>query len=114
MDLYLELERKIEELNKSIEEAKTLGIEYNNAEYKYKTTLRIEALKLKNNQQMPVTLINQIIFGVPEVARLRLERDKAETLYNSAKDKTNVLKLQVRVIDLYLFLLTMYYKCSTI
>ena len=99
MDLYNELQDKIEQLNKSIEEAKTLGIAYNNFEYKYKIKLRIEALKLKNNQQMPVTLINQIIYGVPDVAELRLARDKAETLYNSAKDKTNVLKLQVRVLD---------------
>lgn len=99
MDLYNELQEKIEQLNQSIEEAKNLGLNYNDSEYKYKVQLRIEALKLKNEKQMPVTLINQIIYGVPQVAELRLERDKAETLYNSAKDKINVLKLQIRVLD---------------
>ena len=99
MDLYNELQEKIGQLNQSIEDTKKLGLNYNESEYKYKVQLRIEALKLKNEKQMPVTLINQIIYGVPQVAELRLERDKAETLYNSAKDKINVLKLQIRVLD---------------
>ena len=99
MDLYNELQEKIELLNNSIEEAKMLGLNYNKCEYEYKIKLRVEALKLKNDQQMPVTLINQIIYGVPEVAELRFKRDKAETLYNSEKDKINILKLQIRILD---------------
>ena len=69
------------------------------AEYEYKVKLRIEALKLKNDENMAITLINQIIYGVPEVAILRRKRDEAETLYNVAKDKVNVLKLQIRILD---------------
>ena len=99
MDLYNELQEKIDILNKSIEECKTLGLKYNEAEYRYKIKLRIEALKLKNNEDMAVTLINQVIYGVPEVAELRLARDKAETLYNTQKDKVNILKLQIRILD---------------
>lgn len=99
MDLYNELQEKIEELNQSIEQAKIKGVEYNNAEYEYKVKLRIEALKLKYDDNMPVTLINQIIYGVPEVAELRKARDIAETMYESAKEKTNTLKLQVRILD---------------
>ena len=99
MDLYNELQEKIDILNKSIEECKALGLKYNEAEYKYKIKLRIEALKLKNNEDMAVTLINQVIYGVPEVAELRLARDKAETLYNTQKDKVNILKLQIRILD---------------
>lgn len=99
MDLYNEIQEKIEQLNKSIEDCKTLGIEYNVAECQYKIKLRVEALKLKYDNDMPVTLINQVIFGVPEVAELRLKRDKAETMYNTAKDKVNILKLQIRILD---------------
>jgi len=99
MDLYNELQDKIQELNDSIEDCRQKGIEYNEAEYQYKITLRIEALKLRNDENMPVTLINQIIFGVPEVADLRRKRDIAETMYESAKDKSNTLKLQVRILD---------------
>lgn len=95
MDIYNELQDKIDQLNLSIEEAKQKGLEYNKAEYEYKVKLRIEALKLKNDESMAVTLINQVIYGVPEVAYLRRKRDEAETLYNSAKDKINILKLQI-------------------
>ena len=99
MDLYNELQEKIELLNESIEETKKAGLKYNDCEYQYKIKLRVEALKLKYDQDMPVTLINQIIYGVPEVAELRRKRDQAETLYESAKDKTNILKLQIRILD---------------
>lgn len=99
MDLYNEIQEKIEQLNKSIEECKTLGIKYNETECQYKIKLRVEALKLKYDNDMPVTLINQVIYGVPEVAELRLKRDKAETMYNTAKDKVNILKLQIRILD---------------
>ena len=99
MDLYNELMEKIDQLNESIEETKQKGLEYNKAEYEYKVKLRVEALKLKNDEDMAVTLINQVIYGVPEVAYLRRKRDEAETLYNVAKDKVNVLKLQIRILD---------------
>lgn len=99
MDLFLEIQDKINELNKAIDECKNLGLNYNKCEYEYKIKLRVEALKLKNDLQMPVTLINQVIYGVPEVSELRFKRDKAETLYNSMKDKINVLKLQIRILD---------------
>lgn len=99
MDLYNDLQDKIQELNESIDDLKIKGVDYNNAEYFYKIKLRIEALKLKYDENMPVTLINQIIFGVPEVAELRKKRDIAETLYETAKERTNTLKLQVRILD---------------
>ena len=99
MDLINELQLKIEELNQALVEMGKNGIEYNNAEYSYKVKLRIEALKLKYDSNMPVTLINQIIYGVPEIADLRLKRDIAETKYETAKEKVNTLKLQIRIID---------------
>lgn len=99
MDIYNELQEKIIELNSCIEDARNKGIQYNKAEYEYKVKLRLEALNLKYEEDMPVTLINQVIYGVPEVAELRLKRDKAQTIYETAKEKVNILKLQVRILD---------------
>ena len=99
MDIYNELQEKIIELNKCIEDTRNKGILYNNAEYEYKVKLRLEALNLKYEEDMPVTLINQVIYGVPEVAELRLKRDKAQTIYETAKEKVNILKLQIRILD---------------
>ena len=56
-----------------------------NKEKDYKICLRQEALKLRSENNMPVSLINQIIYGVPEVAEKRFERDVAETMYNTCQ-----------------------------
>ena len=48
---------------------------------------------------MPVTLIAQIIYGVPEVAELRFKRDVAETIYQTNLEHINKTKLLIRIID---------------
>ena len=50
-------------------------------------------------ENMAVTLINQIIYGIPEVANKRFKRDVAEAMYNTAQESINVLKLQIRVLE---------------
>ena len=65
----------------------------------YKICLRQEALKLRNEKNMPVTLINQIIYGIPEVASKRFERDVAETKYQTSQESINATKLQIRIIE---------------
>lgn len=99
MDLYNELEYKIKELNTSIDLLRRTGNEFAEAERDYKIILRQEALKLRTEKNMPVTLINQIIFGVPEVADKRFKRDVAEAMYETNKENVMSLKLQIRVIE---------------
>jgi hypothetical protein len=48
---------------------------------------------------MAVTLIDKIVYGVKEVADLRLERDIAEVLYNTNMEHINSTKLQLRILD---------------
>lgn len=48
---------------------------------------------------MPVTLISQIIFGVPEVASKRFERDIAEAMYQSNQEHINATKLKLRILE---------------
>ena len=48
---------------------------------------------------MPVTLISQIIFGVPEVADKRFKRDIAETMYQTNQEYINTTKLQLRILE---------------
>ena len=69
------------------------------AERDYKICLRQEALKLRTENDMPVTLINQVIYGVPEVAEKRFKRDVAETTYNSNLEHINVTKLKLRLLE---------------
>ena len=71
MDLYNDLQQKIKELNISIKKLRETGTEYAEAEKEYKITLRQEALKLRAEKGMPVTLIQQVVYGVPDVAEKR-------------------------------------------
>ena len=48
---------------------------------------------------MPVTLISQIIYGVPEVADKRFKRDIAETMYQTNLEFINTTKLQLRLLE---------------
>jgi len=48
---------------------------------------------------MPVTLINQIIYGVQEVANLRFDRDVKEAIYQANLESINSTKLKLRILE---------------
>lgn len=98
-DLYNELNQKIKELNISIQSLRKTGTEYAEAEKEYKIKLREEALKLRAEKGMPVTLIQQVVYGVPEVASKRFNRDVKEAVYQANQEAINSIKLQIRVIE---------------
>ena len=99
MDLYNELQQKIKELNISIKKLRETGTDFAEAERDYKITLRQEALKLRAEKGMPVTLIQQVVYGVPEVANKRFQRDVKEAIYNANQEAIMSTKLQIRIIE---------------
>ncbi len=99
MDLINDLNDLIIRLNQSIKLLKKYGTELADAEMQYKITLRQEALKLRAEKGMAVTLINQVVYGVPEVATKRYKRDVAEAMYQTAQEEINSIKLQMRIIE---------------
>lgn len=98
MDLYEEIQRLMAELTASIKKLRTNGANLAEAERDYKITLRTEALMLRAND-MPVTLINQVIYGVPEVAKMRFKRDVEQANYDANKEHINVTKLKLRILE---------------
>lgn len=98
-DLYNELNQKIKELNISIQSLRKTGSEFAEAEMDYKIKLREEALKLRAEKGMPVTLIQQVVYGIPEVAQKRYMRDLKEAVYSANQEAINSIKLQIRVIE---------------
>lgn len=99
MNLFNEIQQLIQELNTSISLLARYGRDLAVKERDYKIILRQEALKLRTENNTPVTLINQVIYGVPEVASKRFDRDVAETMYQTALENINVKKLQLRVLE---------------
>lgn len=98
-NLYNELNQKLKELNISIQSLRKTGSEFAEAEKNYKIKLREEALKLRAEKGMPVTLIQQVVYGVPEVAQKRYMRDVKEAVYQANQEAINSIKLQIRVIE---------------
>lgn len=99
MDLYQQITKLISELDVSVRQLRKSGTELAEAEQKYKICLRQEALKLRAEKNMPVTLINQIIYGVPEVAKLRFDRDVKEAVYQANQEAINSTKLKLRILE---------------
>ena len=99
MDLYEQIQNYIAQLDVSVKQLRKSGSDLAEAEQKYKICLRQEALKLRAEKNMPVTLINQIIYGVPEVARLRYDRDVKEAIYQANMESINSTKLKLRILE---------------
>lgn len=98
MDLYEEIERLMKELTDSIRVLKENGSKLAEAERDYKVELCKQALILRADNT-PVTLINTLIYGMPEVSDKRLKRDIAESTYEANKEHINVTKLKLRVLE---------------
>lgn len=99
MNLFNDIQNLTERLNTNIRTLAQNGKAFAEAEHDYKICLREEALKLRQEKNMPVTLIQQIIYGVPEVAKKRFARDVAETMYNVNLESINSIKLQLRLLE---------------
>lgn len=99
MDLFNQIQELTEKLNVAIKSLAKKGQALAEAERDYKITLRQEALKLRAEKGMPVTLIQQVVYGVPEVADKRFKRDVAETMYITNQEYINTTKLQIRILE---------------
>ena len=99
MDLVNDLNNLIQKLNTSIKSLAQNGRALAEAERDYKITLRQEALKLRQEKDMPVTLINQVIYLFPQVSEKRFKRDIAEAMYNTNQEYINTTKLQIRILE---------------
>lgn len=98
MDLWQELEQKRRELFQAVKALATYGRKYAEAERDYKILLRQTALQLRDDG-MAVGLLNLVVYGVPEVAKARCERDIAEALYKADQELINQIKLEMRILE---------------
>jgi len=98
MDLWLELEQKRKLLDEAINTLANNGYDLAAKERDYKIAINKKALELRA-EDMPVTLINTIIYGYEDIAALRFERDTAEVKYNSNLEYINTIKLQIRILE---------------
>lgn len=97
-DLIQEIGAKSALLDAAIRQLGIRGKAYAQAEHDYRVAMRQKILAERSNGT-PVTIISDLCRGDPEVAKLRLERDIALTVYESAQEAINGFKLQIRILD---------------
>jgi hypothetical protein len=98
MDLVNELTELIKKLNVAVSTLKIRGRALAEAESKYRVNLAQLLLQLREAGH-PITILNDIARGNPDVAHLRLERDVAESLYQVNIEYINSVKLQCRLLE---------------
>lgn len=98
IELWQEILEKQKMLDKAIKELAQNGYKLAECERDYKIAVNKKALELRS-QDVPVTLINQVIYGYEDIAKLRFERDTAQVKYNANLEYINVLKIQVKLMS---------------
>jgi len=68
------------------------------AERDYRVSLAVEILK-ERDKNTPVTIINDICRGNRAIATLKMERDIADTLYDTCLQKIYQSKLEINIIE---------------
>lgn len=96
--MFNDIQKLTQELDISIKSLRKTGTDFAQAEKDYKIKVREEVLKLRDDG-MAVTLIAQIIYGIPSVADLRFKRDVAEAIYKANQESINVTKVKIRVLE---------------
>ncbi len=98
MDLWQEIQEKQKYLDKAIKTLADNGKDLAEKERAYKIAVNKKALELRA-EDMPVTLINQVIYGFEDIAELRFARDTAQVTYNANLEYINVIKLMLRILE---------------
>lgn len=97
-DLWSEIQGKTHQLDTCIKMLRRSGTDFAEAERAYKVKLRETCLRLRS-EGMAVGMIDKTCYGESEVAKLRFERDVAESVYRANMEAINSIKLQLRLID---------------
>lgn len=96
--MWQEIEQELKLLDAAVKALKPRGQKKAQTEHDYRVALSKRLLELRAAGQ-PVTHLLEIAKGEPEIADKRLQRDIAESLYESAQEAINVQKLKIRVLE---------------
>lgn len=97
-DLVTELNIHRSNLNKAIKELKERGQVKAKAERDYRVELSKEILRLRA-EGMPVTIISDVCRGNGKIANLKMERDIAESLYESNMQYIYSTKINIEIVQ---------------
>ena len=97
--MWHEIEEAMEDLQKTLSSYKEYQKDYAIKEYRYRTELSKELVRLRAEGQA-VTHLADIARGKEHIAKLRYDRDIAEGLVHSAEEGINFYKLKIRELEI--------------
>lgn len=97
-DLFTELQDKQRLLEMALGELGRRGRVKAQTEHDYRVALSQEMLK-KRDAGYPATILGDLCRGERDIAKLKFERDVAETMYTAALEAINAYKLNIRVLS---------------
>lgn len=65
---------------------------------RYRIALSKELL-VQREKGLPVTIINDIVRGNEEIAKLKFNRDYAETIYEATLEKLRAVKIELGIVE---------------
>lgn len=98
MELWDEIRQAQNLLDMAVQSLKRRGQAKAQTERDYRVALskKLTTLRADGN---PVTCLSDIARGDEEIAKLRFERDIAQSMYDSAMESINVQKLKIRILE---------------
>lgn len=97
-DLYARLDELTDGLMRELETSRTSGCQLAENEREYRQAVRVETLR-ERAKGTPVTIVGDLVRGMPYVAELRCRRDCSEAVYKASCEAVNVYKLRIRMLD---------------
>lgn len=97
-DLMLDLQGKVQLLDKALQQLGKRGRDYAEAEREYRVALA-KKIAVERDKGTPVTIISDVCRGSQEIANAKFQRDTAEVVYKSALEAINVYKLQLKLLE---------------
>lgn len=97
-DLIVDLQHKLNMINKAIDTLAKNGQRKARAEMNYRIELSKEICYLRE-KGVPVTIINDICRGNSKIAALKFERDTAEVVYQSNLEAIMAWKMEAKMMD---------------
>ena len=98
MELWDEIMTEQALLDRAVQELKPRGRKKAETAREYRMALSKRLTVLRAEGQ-PVTHLLDIAKGEEDIAKLRMERDIAESLYDSAVEAINAQKLKIRILE---------------
>lgn len=97
-DLVNDMNYRLKQLDTSTRMLREAGAKKANTEALYRQELAKEILN-RRAEGMPVTIISDVCRGQPRIAKLKTDRDIADSTYQAIIESINSQKLAIRVLE---------------